>query len=52
MTKFCVFWVKSLKLYSKRPVLTSQFDVSILQKQLRGVVPIHLDQSAHFGLLP
>ena len=52
MTKFCVFWVKSMKLYSKRPLLTSQFDVSKLQKQLSGVVPVHLDQSAHFGPLP
>ena len=49
MTKVWVIWVKLVKLYSKRLVLTSQFDVSKLQKQLRSVMQIHLDQSANFG---
>ena len=40
-----------MKLYKERPVLTSQFDVSKLQKQLRNVTLIHLDQSANFGPL-
>ena len=40
------------KLFEERPVLTSQFDVSKLQKQLRSVIQTHLDQSANFGPLP
>ena len=40
------------KLFKERLVLTSQFDVSKLQKQLRSVIQIHLDQSANFGPLP
>ena len=50
-TKFCVFWSKLMKLHRERPVLTSQFDVSNLQKQLRSVIQTHLDQSANFGML-
>ena len=41
-----------MKLHKKRPVLTSQFDVSKLQKQLRSVIQIHLDHSTNFGALP
>ena len=37
MTNFCVIWVKLMKLYCKRPALTSQFDVSKLQNQLQSV---------------
>ena len=40
------------KLLKERPVLTSQFDVSKLQKQLQSVIQIYLDQSANFGPLP
>ena len=40
-----------MKLYKKRPVLTPQFDVNKLQKQLRSVIQTHLDQSANFGPL-
>ena len=40
------------KLFKEQPVLTSQIDVSKLQKQLRSVIQIHLDQSASFGPLP
>ena len=40
-----------LKLSCKRPVLTSQFDVKKLQKQLQTVKQIHLNQSANFGPL-
>ena len=39
-------------MYQERRVLTSEFDVSNLQKQLRGVIQIHLDQCANFGPLP
>ena len=39
------------KLFRERPVLTSQFDVSKLKKQLSSVMQIHLDQSANFGSL-
>ena len=41
-----------LKLFEERPVLTSQFDVTKLQKQLRSVIQTHLDQSANFDPLP
>ena len=44
--------MKLTKLYKERPVLTSRFDVSKQQKQLRSVIQIHLDQYANFGLLP
>ena len=50
-TKFCVIWSKLMKLHKKRPVLSSHFDVSKLQKQLRSVIQTHLDQSANFGML-
>ena len=40
-----------MKLYSKRPVLTSHFDVSKLQKQPSSVIQVHLDQSVNFGPL-
>ena len=43
---------KIMILYKKRPVLTCQFDVSKLQKQLRSVIQIHSDQSDNFGPLP
>ena len=49
MTSFFVIWVKLMKLYNKRPVPTSQFDVSELQNQFRSVIQIHLDQSANVG---
>ena len=39
-------------MYEERAVLTSQFAVRELQKQLRSVMRIHLDQSASFGALP
>ena len=41
-----------MKLHKKRPVLTSQFQVSKLQKQLPTVIQIHLDQCANFRPLP
>ena len=40
-----------MKLYKEQTVLTYQFDVSKLQKQLRSVIQIHLDQFANFGSL-
>ena len=40
------------KLFEERPILTSQFDVSKLQKQLRSVIQTHFDQTANFGPLP
>ena len=40
-----------MKLYRERPVLTSQFDVSKLQKQPSSVIQVYLDQSANFGPL-
>ena len=40
-----------MKLYNLRPVLTSLFDVSKLQKQFPNVMQTHLDQSANFGPL-
>ena len=52
MTNFCVVSVKLMKLFREQPILTSQFDVSKLQKQLRSVIPNHLDQCAKFGPLP
>ena len=39
-------------MYKKRAVLTSQFAVRELQKQLQSAMQTHLDQSASFGLLP
>ena len=60
---FNVFNIRTLKevlcnlskisaLHKERPVLTSQFQVSKLQKQLPTVIQIHLDQCANFGPLP
>ena len=43
---------KKIKTYRKRPVLTSQFEVSKLQKQLRSVIQTHSDQSTNFGPIP
>ena len=40
-----------IKLYIQRPVLTSQFDVSKLQKQLQKLIQFYLDQSSNFGPL-
>ena len=40
-----------MKLHKEQPVLTSQNDVSKLQKQLPSVTQIHLDQPANFGPL-
>ena len=41
-----------MKVFREQSVLTSQFDVSKLQKHLRSVIRIHLDQCANFGPLP
>ena len=41
--------MKVMKVCGERPVLTFQFDVSTLQKQLRSVIQIHLDHSANLG---
>ena len=38
-------------MYKKRVVLTSQFAVRKLQKQLRSVMQTHLDRSANLGLI-
>ena len=40
-----------MKLYKEQPELTSQFDVSKVQKQPSSVIQVHLDQSANFGPL-
>ena len=40
-----------MKLYGERPTLTSQVDVSKLQKQPSIVIQTHLDQSPSFGPL-
>ena len=50
-TKFFLIWIKLMKLYGERPILTSQFDVSKLEKQPSSVVQTHLDQFPSFGLL-
>ena len=39
-------------MFSEQLVLTSQFDVSKLQKQLRSVIQTHFDQFAKFRPLP
>ena len=52
MTKCCATWEKTKKLLKKRPVLTSQFHASNLQKQLWSVIQIHLDLSANSVSLP
>ena len=41
-----------MKLFSEQPLLTSQFDMSNIQKQVRSVIRNHLDQCANFGPLP
>ena len=41
-----------MKLYKYRTVLTSQFDVSKLQKQLQSVIQIHLEQFVNVDPLP
>ena len=41
-----------MKLFSEQPLLTSQFDMSNIQKQVRSVIRNHLDQCANFGSLP
>ena len=38
-------------MYKKRVVLTAQFAVKELQKQLRSVMQTHLDRSANLGPL-
>ena len=43
---------KLMKLFRTQAVLTSQFDVSKLQKQVRSVIRNHLDQCANFSLFP
>ena len=40
-----------MKLYKERPGLTSQFDISQVQKQPSSVIQVHLDQCANFGPL-
>ena len=40
------------KLLREKLALTSQFDVSKLQKVLQNVIQTHLDQFAEFGPLP
>ena len=52
MTKVCAILVKLMILQNKRLELTSQFDVSKLQKQLRSVKQTHLYRSANSGPLP
>ena len=47
-----VFWANILKLSIEWRILTSQFDISSLQKQLGGVIQIHLDQCVNFRPLP
>ena len=41
-----------IKLFRERLLLTSQFDVTKLHKQLGSVIQIHFDQYANFGRLP
>ena len=48
MTNFDVICVKIMILHCKPLALTSQFDVSKLQKQIQSVIQTHLDQSANF----
>ena len=47
---FCIL-ENIIKLFRERPLLISKFDISKLQKQLRSVIQIHLEQSATFGPL-
>ena len=48
---FFLIRMQLMKLYKERPELTSQFDVSKVQKQPSSVIQVHLDQSANFGPL-
>ena len=41
-----------MKLFREQPLLTSQFDVSNIQKQIRSVIRNYLNQCANFGPLP
>ena len=45
------FFLIRMQLYKERPELTSQFDVSKVQKQPSSVIQVHFDQSANFGPL-
>ena len=49
--EFFLIRMQLMKLYKERPELTSQFDVSKVQKQPSSVIQVHLDQSANFGPL-
>ena len=40
-----------MKMYKERALLTSQFAVRDLQKQLRSVIQTHLDRCANLGPL-
>ena len=50
-TKIFLIRMQLMKLYKERPELTSQFDVSKVQKQPSSVMQVHLDQCASFGPL-
>ena len=50
-TKIFLIRMQLMKLYKERPELTSQFDVSKMQKQPSSVIQVHLDQCASFGPL-
>ena len=50
-TNFFLIRMQLMKLYKERPELTSQFDVSKVQKQPSSVIQVHLDQSVNFGPL-
>ena len=50
-TKIFLIRMQLMKLYKERPELTSQFDVSKVQKQPSSVIQVHLDQFANFGPL-
>ena len=52
MTNCCAIGEIIRKLLRERLALTSQFDVSKLQKVLQNVIQTHLDQFAEFGPLP
>ena len=52
MTNCCAIGEIIRKLLRERLALTSQFDVSKLQKVLQNVIQTHLDQFAKFGPLP
>ena len=52
MTNCCAIGEIITKLLRERLALTSQFDVSKLQKVLQNVIQTPLDQFAKFGPLP